>query len=164
MTHALASTQRGATLIVGLIMLVLITLMVTTAMTMSTANLKVVGNMQFRDEAIAAANLAIEQILSSSFSNAPTAETINIDIDNNGTTDYEVVTTQPQCIRATQASTMAASSLSLPTTMSAGSTWNTTWDITATVTPDGNAGGTSVSIRTGMRVLLNQTQKDAVCP
>ena len=49
-------SQRGITLFVGLIMLVLITLMVTSAFTLSTSNLKSVGNMQARDEAIAAAD------------------------------------------------------------------------------------------------------------
>ena len=62
---ALPRAQRGVTLIIGLIMLVLITLMVTTAFMLSNTNLKAVGNMQFRDEAIAAANVATEDVLSS---------------------------------------------------------------------------------------------------
>ena len=79
--------QRGATLIVGLIMLVLLTLVATSAFMLSTGNLKAVGNMQFRNEATAAANMAIEQMISSAFTNAPTGETIPVDIDNNGSTD-----------------------------------------------------------------------------
>jgi len=59
--------QRGATLVIGLIMLVLITLMMTSAFMLSSGNLRAVGNMQFRSEAMAAANLAIEQVLGTEF-------------------------------------------------------------------------------------------------
>ena len=68
--------QQGITLIVGLIMLVLITLIVTSAFMLSHTNLKSVGNMQFRDESIAAANVAIEQVLASPFYISPAAESI----------------------------------------------------------------------------------------
>ena len=58
---AFPHAQHGATLVVGLIMLVLITLMVTSAFMLSSINLKSVGNMQFRDEAVAAANKNITE-------------------------------------------------------------------------------------------------------
>ena len=48
-------SQDGATLAVGMIMLTLITVLVTSAFNLSTTNLAAVGNMQFRDEAIAVA-------------------------------------------------------------------------------------------------------------
>jgi len=98
---SLIKLQRGATLVVGLIMLVLITLLVTSAFTLSASNLKSVGNMQTRDEAIAAGNKAIEQVLSSPFTNSPAAETIEVDIDNDSTTDYLVEFAEPTCIGAT---------------------------------------------------------------
>jgi len=83
--------QRGATLIVGLIMLVLITLMVLSAFTMSSSNLKSVGNMQSRDEATAAANVALEQVLSS-----PTI--FNVSVTTPITVgSYEVVVAVPEC-------------------------------------------------------------------
>jgi Tfp pilus assembly protein PilX len=63
--------QRGVTLVIGLIMLVLITLMVISAFMLSNTNLKAVGNMQFRDEAIAAANVAIERSLAKTFTLVP---------------------------------------------------------------------------------------------
>ena len=81
------AAQRGATLVVGLIMLVLITVMVTSAFTLSSSNLKSVGNMQARDEAIAAGNRAIEQISASPFTDDPVAEEINVDIDTDGAPD-----------------------------------------------------------------------------
>ena len=49
-----SSNQRGAALVVGLIMLVLITIMLVSAMVLSTSNFRSVSNMQFREEALAA--------------------------------------------------------------------------------------------------------------
>lgn len=48
-------------------MLVAITLLMVSAFTLSGGNLKVVGNMQYRNEAIAAANIAIEQTININF-------------------------------------------------------------------------------------------------
>ncbi|OZA22020.1 MAG: hypothetical protein B7X93_13230 [Hydrogenophilales bacterium 17-61-9] len=153
--------QRGATLIVGLIMLVLLTLVVTSAFMLSASNLKAVGNMQFRNEAIAAASKAIEQVLGSPFTNAPGAEDINVDIDNNGSIDYVVNIAKPECVRATVAAPGASSSLALSMAMSTSSHWNTVWDVVAVV--NDAVSGASVQMRQGVRVLLTQSQKNAVC-
>ncbi len=162
--------QRGATLVVGLIMLVLITVMVTSAFTMSTTNLQSVGNMQFRDEAVAAANKAMEQVLSSPFTDAPVAQTVNVDINNDDTTDYEVVFDPPACISDSELviSGAAPSSVTLPSSFTvAGNTFHqTVWDLSARVTDvaaGGGSVGTSVHVRQGVRVLLTQTQYNAVC-
>lgn len=153
--------QRGVTLVIGLIMLVLLTLIVTTAFNLSTSNLRSVGNMQIRDEAIAAANIAIEMEVGSPFTNTPAAvDDRPVDIDNDGTTDYLVDIAQPQCIRASQAIRDVLTSVTLPG-MSSSPYWNTIWDFDATVT-DAKSGA-SVRIRQGARVLLTETQKDAVC-
>ena len=56
--------QAGASLIVTLVMLVMLTLFVISAMNTSTINLQVVGNMQSRHEALRASNEAIEATLS----------------------------------------------------------------------------------------------------
>ncbi len=85
-----AAHQRGAALVIALIMLTLITVMVTSAFTVSTVNARTVGNMQWRGEAVAAANQAIERVLGSPFTDAPRAETIDVDIDNDGGIDYQV--------------------------------------------------------------------------
>lgn len=58
-------SQRGATLFIALIMLVLITLLAVSSLTSSTMSLKVVGNMQSRGEALNAAQEAIETVISS---------------------------------------------------------------------------------------------------
>lgn len=90
MSRRIRRPERGAALVVGMIMLVLITLMLITALNLATTNFRAVGNMQFRDEAVAAANEAIGQIISSAFTAAPAAETVNVDIDSDGATDYVV--------------------------------------------------------------------------
>lgn len=59
------SAQRGATLVVVLIMLVILTLFAIAAVNLSSANLKVIGNMQARTAADAAASFAIEDTMSS---------------------------------------------------------------------------------------------------
>jgi hypothetical protein len=157
--------QAGATLVVSLIMLVLITLMIIAALAIGSANFRTVGNMQFRDEAIAAANKAIDQVVSSPFALAPTAEDIEVDLNSDGANDYQVHIDEPQCVRATVAQVTAPSSESLPPSMGSVSTWNTLWDIRATVAPAAgfNAGEATVDVRAGARVLLSQAQKDAVC-
>lgn len=162
---ALPRSQRGITLVIGLIMLVLITLMVTTAFMLSNTSLKSVGNMQFRDEAIAATNKAIEQVLASPFTNAPAAESINVDINNDNTTDYVVEFAIPTCIRASELGGGGAAgggnSISLGLPAGAPPTYNTVWDLDATVTD--SISGASVRVRQGVRVLLSQVQYNAVC-
>ena len=153
-------SQRGITLFVGLIMLVLITLMVTSAFTLSTTNLKSVGNMQAKDEAIAAANQAIEQVLSSPFTTAPAAEEITVDINNDGTPDYMASIAQPVCVRASLDTTVVKTSKTLPL-MQFSNTYNTVWDIVATV-EDAKTGAKTI-VQAGTRVLLTKAQKDAVC-
>lgn len=159
-------SQRGATLAVGLIMLVLITVLVTSAFNLSTTNLAAVGNMQFRDEAIAGANQAIEQVLSSPFTEAPAGQAINVDIDNDDTPDYEVVFSTPTCVSDNEIVNNAAalSSVTLGSTFAvAGSTFHETiWDLSASVT-DTNRSGASIQVHQGVRVLLTQAQYDAVC-
>lgn len=151
---------------VGLIMLTLITVMVVSAVNISNTNVMSVGNMQFRDEAIAAANKAIEQVLSSPFTTTPIAQEINVDINNDDNTDYVVAVAVPTCVRDSEIviAGAAPSSVSLgPTFSVVGSTYyETVWDLNATVT-DSVVSGASVQVRQGVRVLLTQAQYNAVC-
>lgn len=153
-------SQRGVTLIVGLIMLVMITLLVAGAFTLSSSNLKSVGNMQVREESVAAVNLAIEQVISSPFTDAPVAQEINVDINKDGTNDYLVQVGAPTCIKALIATAPGATEIGFAG--GGGSTWNTEWDIDAKVS-DAASGG-SVRVRQGVRVRLSDTQKNLVCP
>lgn len=158
--------QRGSTLIVTLIMLVLMTVLVGSTFTLASTNLKSVTNNQLHDEAIAAANAAIEQVISSPFTNAPAAEVINVDINNDGVTDYTVQFPAPTCVSASTVTSTSSppSSLSLPNAFNAaGATfYDTVWDIDAQVTDV--ASGASAQVHQGVRVLLDQTQYATVCP
>lgn len=155
----LAARERGATLIVALIMLLLFTLLVSGAFTLSTINLKAVGNMQAREEALAAANSAIETLLELNFVGAANL-TIPVDINNNGINDYQVEIPAPACIRVSAAESSAPSSVNL--TGLSSDTWNTVWNIEGTATDV--VSGTSVTVRQGVRVLLTDAQKNTHCP
>lgn len=151
--------QRGATLIVGLIMLAVITAMVATAFTLSGTNLKAVGNMQFRDEATAAANLAIEQVVSAFMTTIPTAQTIQVDLNNDGTTDYSVAIT-PTCITSSIVGDPSGigqkGSVELGPALSVGEGgfigFITIWNIDASVTDP--VSGASIRVHQGVRKLL----------
>jgi len=158
--------QRGSALIVTLIMLVLMTVLVGSTFTLASTNLKSVANTQLHDEAIAAANAAIEQVISSPFTNAPVAQAIDVDINNDGMIDYTVQFTAPTCVSASAvtSSSTPPSSLSLPTAFNAAAAtfYDTVWDIDAQVT-DG-ASGASAHVHQVVRVLLDQVQYATVCP
>lgn len=155
--------QRGATLIVGIIMLVLITLMVTTAFQLSSSNQKTVGNMQFRNESIAAANAAIEEVISTvdTFT-TPSATTITV----NG---YAVDVAEPVCLYATEVITDSSGDqtpniFSESAGMGGGASssfMRTYWDIAAAV--NDNITGASVTAHHGVMVTLPVAQVDPSC-
>ncbi len=96
--------QGGATLVVALVFLVLMSLFAINAFLGSSTNLRVVGNMQVRQEAMSAAQVAIEQTISSTqFAESPgavAANPVNVDTDGDGVADYVVrMTPQPACYR-----------------------------------------------------------------
>lgn len=163
------SSQRGITLVIGLIMLVVITLVITTAFTLSHSNFLSVGNMQRRDEALAAVNQAIEKkIESTDFTITPTGGTTTVDIDNDGQDDYIVTFAAPTCVRAYQAITTSLSSVTLGASMSSSSMWDTIWEIDATVQESRSGAaitgsGATAHVKEGIRVLLTNSQKSAVC-
>ena len=95
--------QRGVVLVIGMVILVIMTLMVLSSVTMSTSNVRATTNMQFRDAAFAAANLAIEQVVSAknpTFMEAPEVvplNPVNVDMDQDAMPDYVVVVPEPEC-------------------------------------------------------------------
>lgn len=102
--------QRGVTLVVALIMLVLLTLLALTSFNLGNSNLQIVSNMQQRNEAIAAAQEVIEEALSSTrFFTAP-ANTLTapcgaanhrcVDINGDGVPDVTVALATPTCAKA----------------------------------------------------------------
>lgn len=147
--------QRGATLIVGLIMLVLITLVVSSAFMLSTTNLKAVGNMQYREEAIAAANAAIEEVISSdAIFFAPAVRTVPVG-------DYTVTVAAPECLYVADVA-VATSNDANPNVHSEDASGkgtggvpgflDTYWDIAATV--DDDVTGARVTTHQGVKITL----------
>lgn len=164
--------QHGAVLIVGLIVLMLITLMVTAAFKFSTYNLKAVGNMQSHNEAVAAANKAIEQVVGSwTFATPPMAHAYDVDINNDGITDYNVIIEAPTCVKAVpmriggskgdDCTAQLNATTTCSSALAAASKFNVVWDIPATATaPD----GTHVRVRQGVSLSLTKAQCNAACP
>lgn len=145
--------QRGNTLLVGLVMLVLLTLMAVSAINMSTTGIQVVGNAQFREEAVAAAQQAIENVISTtSFTlTAPAAQ--NIDINNDGTADYSVSFEPAPSCQSYRAVNSSDPGVPIDCTGSIGTAlcyW-TVWDITAVV--NDATTGANATVHQGVRLI-----------
>lgn len=87
-------TQSGATLIVSMIMLIILTLLVVSAIRSSTTNLRIAGNMQVQGEISAAAQQAVEQVIDGDFTSVTAAQDITVTMGN---VDYTVNVTKPTC-------------------------------------------------------------------
>ncbi len=163
------ASQRGITLIVGLIFLVLITIMVTMAFTLNKGNLKSVGNMQARNESIAAANQAIESVLSAQLaawgnSALPVGGTVLVDVNKDGTNDYSVVVGTPTCVKSTMqgiSGTGMHSSVTLGASFDITNNYVTLWEMVATVS-DLRGSGASVVIKQGVSATLTKSQYEGL--
>lgn len=87
--------QNGSTLLVALIMLMLLTLMAISAMRSTTSGIQVVGNAQFHEEALTAAQQGIEATISSNFTTLPAAATVNVTF---GAANYTAKVEKPTCV------------------------------------------------------------------
>jgi Tfp pilus assembly protein PilX len=110
------SSQRGFTLIVALIMLMLMTAIAITTFNIGNSSLQVVSNMQQRDQAQAAAQEALDKLISGTlFTTAPgsvfasngcpdgviVGNGLCVDINGDGKTLITVVLSpQPACVQA----------------------------------------------------------------
>lgn len=179
-----AHRQRGATLIVSLIMLVLITLLAVSSFSLGKGNMQIVGNMQQRNQAFAAAQQAVATTISSTqFTTTPAnaipapcngvANTVCVGVNGDGANDINVVVT-PVCDSIVPIPVTVA--LSDPTlnncvvgagqdTGVVGSTnanslcSNSVWDVRASATD--NLTGANVVIDQGVGVVVPFT---TVCP
>jgi Tfp pilus assembly protein PilX len=97
--------QRGATLIVSLIMLVVLTLFAVSAINLSSINLRIVGNMQAQKTMELVAQDAIERVLSSASYFGPGAAAQNFSING-----FPVNVTAPECVRSVPATGYSATS------------------------------------------------------
>jgi len=142
--------QRGSTLLVALVMLVLLTLIAVSAINSTTSSIEMVGNAQFREEAIAAAELAVEKVISTGDFKTTAPAPQNIDINQDGTTDYTVTfEPKPSCISVKP---VVIGDFGVPSvcasSIGAVCFW-TGWDITAVVN----------DVKTGASVILHHGVK-----
>jgi len=94
------ASQSGVTLVVSLIMLVVLTLLVVSAIRFGNINLKITQNAQVEAEATAAAQVAIEQMMAEvngSSDITTIAAKVNQSIST-GATAYKVSVTKPACV------------------------------------------------------------------
>jgi Tfp pilus assembly protein PilX len=147
--------QSGSTLIVSLIMLTLLTLFVISAINSGTINLRIAGNTQAQDEARAAAQQAIEDMVSSIANFYPTplaAHTMTKSINNDTSTNtgnYAVAVTRPVCKGATQEVGAAVKTVDCANGAKAGLfCWDTLWEVSATAT----RGGTTQTVTQGVLI------------
>ena len=130
--------QRGAILIVSLIFLVLITIFVISWVNMSSADLRIVGNLQNKMTMVQAAQQGIEEQISNIANfDPPTARNITVN-------STPVAVTAPQCLGTSPApGYTAVASITL---------FDTRWTISATAT-DPVTGGTA-TLTQGVRIRL----------
>ncbi|QDL38917.1 pilus assembly PilX family protein [Rhodoferax sediminis] len=92
--------QVGATLLIAMIFLVLLTLIVISAIKATNVNTKVVGNMQIQKESEAAAQQAIEAVISTDFTQLtapPIVPPIDINDSGQAASTYTVTVPKPTC-------------------------------------------------------------------
>ena len=103
MMHS-ARLQQGNVLFVSLVMLLLLSLFAFSAFNSSTGGARIVSNTQVRQEAMASAQQAIENTISSTLfstqSAAVAAAPIKVDVNGDGIIDYTaVISPAPKCYR-----------------------------------------------------------------
>lgn len=168
--------EQGSVLLVSLIMLVVLTLLAVSAINMSTVTLRTVNNSQIRNEAMSAAQRAIEEIINTNFtaSIGSVANTYTVQIDGNK--DYDVVVAKPclkqiQSIRNTDLNLSDAEDVKCFDTST--NPWsacaNTTWEFNSSVN-DGFFGA-NVTVVQGIAIRMDNSAAIAyssdpttVCP
>jgi Tfp pilus assembly protein PilX len=168
--------QRGATLLVGLIMLLLLTLQAIAAFHTSTAQLRIAGNTQDRHAAETAANHAIAETLGTGeFAIDPArvaAVPLNVDINGDGAADFTVAVV-PFCraVKPLAPSAIDADS-GIDFSCVSGTAFGpaslcavTQWDVRASaVVTDGTAQtGASAEIHQGAAVRITAAEASASC-
>lgn len=141
------NSERGSTLFVGLVMLVVLTLLVISAIRSSSTDLRIAGNMQIQEEAKTAAQDAIDELITNN--NFTISDPVPRTVSVNGT-NYTVTFGTLNCNSFTPVS---KSDPNLPAEClgTAGTTYCywASWDIPATVT----------DLRTGASVTVHQGVK-----
>ena len=176
-------TQSGLTLVVSLIMLIVLTLLVVSAIRFGNINLKITGNAQTQAEAAAAAQVAVEQVIQAAESGTSLSgmSTANTTVSTGGTS-YTVSVTKPSCLMTKNVDTTtldssnafdqlcfnAADAGDLQKLGSAGGGLTSApaackdqqWDLAASVS-DANSSGAKVSLLQGVALRVSA---EVSCP
>jgi len=166
--------QRGIALFFALIVLGLMTLIAISAFNTSSVNLKILTNVQARQEATSAADQAAQKVISSTafmLATPPYTMSLDVNINNDTASDYHAdVVATCQTFRAYPSPGQVLDALD-PCVGSAtlGAFCNQTqWDISAHATPAsagayrGNV-GTDVTIHQGASVLMSIDDTSHAC-
>lgn len=140
--------QHGATLVITLIFLVILTLFAVSGMNTGVLSMRTANNQQLIIEAEYAAQQQIEQVLSSvaafdSVATAPT--TTSVDANGDGYNDFTVVTQPPRCL-----SIVPAPGYSYEFAASAPK--DTVWEVVSASSD--NVFGTSMNVRQGVKIRM----------
>lgn len=179
--------QHGVTLVVALVMLVLLTLLVLTSANLGNGSLQTVGNMQYRNEAAAAAQEAIEQVISKEFYQNPDVlipsddsalvNTMSVDTKGDGNKNVTVTLDKAQCktaqpyvppevklsdpqeVTCVQEQDSTTPSLEMPGVNTA--CWNAVWELQAHATDKST--GASVDVVQGVEMPVQQGYVPNTC-
>jgi PilX N-terminal len=184
----LASAQRGTTLVVAMLFLLVLSLFAVSSFNASTTNTMVTGNMIERQESLAAAQWLIDDTISKpAFAEDPkavAASTYELDLDGDGATDYHPkLAPAPTCLRAralkgveldindaADVNCMKSGAATTPyidsgaVDPSAGNSMcaNTDWNVRAVVA-DEHPGGASVAIDQGVAIRRSTEEAEDFC-
>lgn len=150
-----ARAQRGATLVIALILLVILTLFGISAISTGLINLRIARNTQVVTEAQMAAQRVIDAKISdlASFTSPASAASTGVAIDaTGGGTTYSVSFAQPDCFYIKPAPGYSYA-------LAPQAPKDTTWRLVATATDTST--GASVEVRQGVKVRL---PVNATCP
>lgn len=186
MTHRPRRPQAGTALIVAIVFLLLLSTLALTGLRSSTTNVQIAGNMQARQEVVAAAQMLIEQTLSTDeFARNPqgvfTAARVVTDFNGDGEADATAVLAEaPVCLRARSvalvdldpsnpidAPCFASASLTNPGLVTAGGLpagslcADTEWQIVARATD--NRTGATMTLSQGVTLRASVIGLNTVC-
>ena len=177
-SRANARGQRGSTMVIALVILMLLMIHSLASFTAANTQLRNVGALQVRQEAQSAAQLAIAGVLGSSAfvtasRAAPFASSVDVDVDGDGNADYRVA------LAVTCSSARAVASVPVPTVSDDDATClaganaagdipcaDTTWNIRATAIAASGAlqAGTSIEVNQGISMRLESSDALRNCP
>lgn len=156
------SAQHGAVLIVGMIVLVLLTVIVVGSFNLTRSNQQVIYNQQVSDDAVTAAQVAVERVIGSvQPEDIRTLSTYqeSVDLNDDNVADYTVTVTVPDCVRRRQASGGQPSDVELGAEMQTPGFWFTDWEFRSVVVD--NRTGARATVVQGIRLFQTENEMKA---